>query len=140
MAPSDDVVEDKADNRPRNIVDRGRGRDEASAVEDDGEIDVFDERVGPLEVDQVRTHGRECAREEEEDKSAEQEVSTVSTGQHMRDILVDLSLRELPLWSNDTPNDGCSAKHLSRRALDTYSQEFQPLAHALPCKSRDEFI
>ncbi len=37
IAPTNNVLEDKSDNRPRDVVDRGRWRNCARAREDDGE-------------------------------------------------------------------------------------------------------
>ena len=70
MAAADDVVEDEPDDRPRHVVGRRRGRDEARPAEDDGEVDVFEERVRPLERDKVAGEGAECADEEEEHETA----------------------------------------------------------------------
>lgn len=70
MAPPDDVVEDEPDDRPGHVVDGRRGRDEPRPAEDDGEVDVFDEGVRPLEVDEVRAGWRERPSEEEEQQTA----------------------------------------------------------------------
>ena len=70
VAAADDIVEDKADDRPGHVVERRRGRDETGAAEDDGEVDVFEERVRPLERDEVAGEGTECADEEEEHETA----------------------------------------------------------------------
>ena len=66
VTAANDIVEDKPDDRPGHVVERGRGRDETGAAEDDGEVDVFEERVRPLERDKVAGEGAECADEEEE--------------------------------------------------------------------------
>ena len=71
MAAADDVVEREADDRPGHIVGRRRGRDEARAAEDDREVDVFEERVRPLERNEVPSEWCERAGEEEEHESAE---------------------------------------------------------------------
>ena len=71
MATADDIVEDEPDDRPGHVVERGRGRDEAGAVEDDGEIDVLEERVRPLERDEVADERQGGTDEEEEDEDDE---------------------------------------------------------------------
>ena len=43
MTTADDIVEDEPDDRPGHVVERGCGRDETGAVEDDGEVDVLDD-------------------------------------------------------------------------------------------------
>ena len=70
MATTDDIVEDEPDERPGHVVERGRGRDEAGAVEDDGEVDVLEERVRPLERDEVADERQGGTNEEEEQESA----------------------------------------------------------------------
>ena len=70
MAPADEVVEREANDRPGHVVERGRGRDGASATEDDGEVNVLDERVRPLERDEPPGEGRGSTQEEEEHKAA----------------------------------------------------------------------
>ena len=68
VAAADDVVEDERDDRPGDVVDRTRGRDVADAREDDGEVDVLDDAVRPLERDGVRRAWEEGADEEEVEK------------------------------------------------------------------------
>ena len=53
MSSADHKVEDKPDNRPRHEVHRRRRRYPADRPKDNGEIDVFDHRVRPLETDHV---------------------------------------------------------------------------------------
>ena len=88
VTAADDVVEDERDDRPGDVVDRARGRDVADAGEDDGEVDVLDDAVRPLERDGVRRAGEERADEEEE-----------------HEPVVDLPARELPLRADDAPDD-----------------------------------
>ena len=72
VTSANDIIENESDDRPGDVVDgAGRGN-ETGAAEDDGEVDVFEERVRPLERDQVAPQRRERAREEEEHKSAEE--------------------------------------------------------------------
>lgn len=97
MTAADDVVEDERDDRPGHVVERGRGRDVAHAGEDDGEVDVLDERVRPLERDRVRDARQDRADQEE-----------------VYEGVVDLPGRELPLRADDTPDDGRGAEHLGR--------------------------
>ena len=99
MTAADDVVEDERDDRPGDVVDRARGRDVADAGEDDGEVDVLDDAVRPLERDGVRRAGQERADEEEE-----------------HEPVVDLPARELPLRPDDAPDDRRGPEHLRRRA------------------------
>ena len=70
MATADDIVEDEPDDRPGHVVERGCGRDETGAVEDDGEVDVLEERVWPLERDEVADERQGGTNEEEEHKPA----------------------------------------------------------------------
>ena len=70
VTAANDIVEDKPDDRPGHVVERGRGRDETGAAEDDGEVDVFDERVGPFEVHEPSDDRADSADEEEEEEWA----------------------------------------------------------------------
>ena len=99
MSPADDKVEDEADDRPRHVVDRRRGRDPARAVEDDGEVDVAEERVRPAQADEVRP--------ERADRADEEKV---------HEPVVDLPGRELPLRADHAPDDRRGPEHLRRRA------------------------
>ena len=71
VTAANDIDEDKPDDRPGHVVERGRGRDEAGTAEDDGEVHVFHERVRPFEGDEVAKHRQECTDEEEEHKATE---------------------------------------------------------------------
>ena len=53
MSPADDVVEDEPNDGPWHVVNGGRRRYPLRAVEDDGEVDIFEDGVGPLERDGV---------------------------------------------------------------------------------------
>lgn len=75
MTATDDVVEDKPDDGPGHVVEGGGGWDETGTAEDDGEVDVLDERVRPLEGDEVASERAESANEEEVNKSAMIRVS-----------------------------------------------------------------
>ena len=66
MTPTDDVVEDESNDRPGDVVERRRWRDETRAAEDDREVDVFHEGVRPLERDQVSGDRTTDANDEEE--------------------------------------------------------------------------
>lgn len=66
ITSSNDVVEHKPDDRPGDVVDSAGGWDETGAAEDDGEIDVFDDRVGPFEVDKPSDERADGADNEEE--------------------------------------------------------------------------
>ena len=68
MPPADDVVEEETDQGPWHVVESRRRRDETSAGQDDGEVDVFDERVGPFEVHEPSDDGADGADEEEEEE------------------------------------------------------------------------
>lgn len=70
MAPTNDVVEDEPNDSPGDVVHCRRWRDETRSVEDNGEVHVFDDRVGPLEVDEIRSGGCERSSQEEEHKTA----------------------------------------------------------------------
>ncbi len=86
MAPPDNVLEDEPHDRPGDVVDGRGGWDVGGSGEDDGEVDVFEEGVGPAAGDRVRASGEGGADEEKEDEP-----------------VVDLTLRELQSGSNDTP-------------------------------------
>ena len=43
VAPTDDIIKDKADQHPGHEVQRGRRRHAASAGEDKGEVEIFKE-------------------------------------------------------------------------------------------------
>ena len=66
MTAADDVVEDKAGDRPGDVVGRRRWRDETGAAEDDGEVDVADEAALPLELDEVLDKRAQEANEDHE--------------------------------------------------------------------------
>ena len=72
VTPADNIVEDEPNDRPGHVVHRSRGRNGTSAAEDDGEIEIFDQRVGPLEVDEVCDQRASSPDQEEEYKSAVQ--------------------------------------------------------------------
>ena len=95
MTTADHVVEDERDDRPGHVVDGRGGRDVAGTREDDREVDVLDERVGPLERSSVADAGQDGADEEEE-----------------HGAVVDLAVRELALRADDTPDDRRRAEHL----------------------------
>ena len=70
MTSANDIIENESDDRPGDVVDgAGRGN-ETGAAEDDGEVDVFDERVGPFEVHEPSDDGADGADEEEEEEWA----------------------------------------------------------------------
>lgn len=75
MTPANHVVEDEADNSPRDIVDSTSRRNGTSSAEDDREVHVFDEGVGPFERDQVCHQGTDSPDQEEPDKTAVMKVS-----------------------------------------------------------------
>ena len=99
MAPSYNILEDKSNDGPGDVVDGGCGRDETGSVENDGPVDIAEEAVGPFQRRGPCDGGQESADEEEEDKS-----------------VVDLSLAELMSGADDTPDDGCGTKHFCARA------------------------
>lgn len=101
VTATNDVVEEEPDDRPGNVVGRGRGRDETGATEDDGPVDVLEDRVVELVLEEAGEDGREEADEEEEDEA-----------------VVDLPLRELARGADDTPDNGCRAEHLRRGASE----------------------
>ena len=70
VTPTDDVVEDESDDRPRDVVEGRRWRDETRAAEDDREVDVFHEGVRPLERDEVSSNRTTDADDEEEHETA----------------------------------------------------------------------
>ena len=70
VTSANDIIENESDDRPGDVVDgAGRGN-ETGAAEDDGEVDVFDERVGPFEVHEPSDDGADGADEEEEEEWA----------------------------------------------------------------------
>ena len=71
MTPTDDIVENKADNCPRNVVHSTRRWNSPCSAEDDREVDILDRGVRPLVADEVPSCGADCANEEEEYEAAE---------------------------------------------------------------------
>lgn len=51
MTPTNDIVENKADDSPRDVVDSTGGWDRARAAENDGEVDKFEVGVVPFSAD-----------------------------------------------------------------------------------------
>ena len=43
VAPTDDIIEEKADEHPGHVVERSCRRQVARASEDEGEVDIFEE-------------------------------------------------------------------------------------------------
>lgn len=66
MTSAEDVLEDKADDGPRDVVDSAGGRNGTSSVEDDREVDVAEPAVGPFQAEEVGNNGAENTNEEEE--------------------------------------------------------------------------
>lgn len=62
----DDIIENKPDDGPGDVVDSTGQWDETGAAEDDGEVDVFDDRVGPFEVNEPGDERTDGTNEEEE--------------------------------------------------------------------------
>jgi hypothetical protein len=92
-------TEDEGDDGPGHVVDGGCGRDKTSSVEDDGPVDVLDERVRVLARDEPSEEGSKGTNEEEEAQG-----------------VVDLSVSELALGTDDTPDDGGGTEGLCARA------------------------
>ena len=77
VTSANDIIENESDDRPGDVVDgAGRGN-ETGAAEDDGEVDVFDERVGPFEVHEPSDDGANGADEEEEEEWAVSDMGDV---------------------------------------------------------------
>lgn len=53
MTPANGEVENETNDGPRDVVGRIRGRDGTETAEHYGEVDVLDNRVGPLQVNKV---------------------------------------------------------------------------------------
>lgn len=98
MAPADNVLEDVSDDSLGDVVDGTSWRDGACPAEDDREIDIANDAIRPLPADQVTDNWAGEPNEEEEYQG-----------------VVYLSLRELPHWSNNTPDNTGGAKYLRRR-------------------------
>ena len=86
MTATDDVVEQEADEHPRHKVQRRRRRQGARTAEDNGEIEVLEETNSKLLVQSPLEERGDGTGQEEEDKA-----------------VVELTIREEPLRSNDTP-------------------------------------
>jgi hypothetical protein len=93
VAPTDDVVEDKADNHPGHVVKGCRGRYEGRSGEDEREVDILEKIDLEFLVQNPLEQWCKGACQEEEDESVEK-----------------LTVREQTLWPNDTP-----LQHNSRR-------------------------
>ena len=70
MTATDDEVEDETDDGPWYIVHCRSRRDQTCSAEDHREVDVFDEGVGPLQVNEPCSEGAERANEEKVEQSA----------------------------------------------------------------------
>jgi len=99
MTATENVLEDKADNTPGNVVDGAGGRDGTSSGEDDGEVEITNPAVREALADKPADDGTNETNKEEE-----------------REGIIDLSLGELPSRANDTPDDTGSTEDLSRWA------------------------
>lgn len=62
--PADDVVENEADDSPRNVIECSCGWDKGGAVEYDREVDVVENRIWPLYTDGVGNKRCNCSNEE----------------------------------------------------------------------------
>ena len=113
MASTNGVLENESDNRTSNDIDRSRGRD--GCVEYDGEttmpnlsifalcdtedlLDIANPGIGEFKADDI---GKKRA---EESNDAEG-----------RKAVINLALRELALWADDTPNDTGGTEHFNMR-------------------------
>ena len=85
-APTDDIVEDEADEHPGCIVDRRRRRQKAGTGKDEREIEVLETVHLEFIVHYPLDSWCSDAEKEEEDER-----------------VVELTVRENTLWSNDTP-------------------------------------
>lgn len=86
VATTHEIVKDVADDDPGYIVDRCRGRHVPRARKDDREIEVLEEIESELFVYCPLDEGSEHANQEKEN-----------------DAIVELTVREQTLWSDDTP-------------------------------------
>ena len=85
-APTDDIVEDEADDHPGCIVDRRRRRQLEDTGKDDREIEVLETVHLELLVHYPLDSWCSDAEKEKEDER-----------------VVELTVRENTLWPNDTP-------------------------------------
>lgn len=69
MTAPDDVVEKESNERPGNVVDGRGGWDQVSTAKDDWEVHVFEDRVWPLQGDQVGDQGSDGTNKEEEEQA-----------------------------------------------------------------------
>jgi hypothetical protein len=109
---SNNVVEDEADDSSRDIIDGCSWRHVTGTSEDDGHVDVFPERVGPLASENPRDGRGDGTDEEEVDQG-----------------MVHLAGREHVGGTNDTPNDRGSSEHSGRQANEAVI--LSNLTHAL---------
>ena len=86
VSPADDIVEQIADKHPGNVVERRRGGHATRAGEDEREVEVLEEFEPELLVQSPLYKRCNGPSEEEKDEA-----------------IVELTLREQTLWSNDTP-------------------------------------
>lgn len=118
VAPTDDIVEDKAEEHPGHIVERRRRGHATRADEDDREAEVLEEIEFELFVQDPLNHRCDESGQETEGEA-----------------VVQLTVREQTLWSNHTPlqiqlsigkppkkvcdktyDNRCGTKHGGRRA------------------------
>lgn len=102
VTPPNHILENESNQSPWHVVNGRSWRNSTSSREDDWEVDVFEDRVGVLASDEVRNPRSDCTKKEEEGES-----------------VVDLSMRELECWTNDSPNDRCCSEHLSAGANES---------------------
>jgi hypothetical protein len=86
VAPTNDIIKEKADEHPGHVVKRGCRRQVARASENEREVDIFEEADPELLVQSPLYQRCKRAGQEEEDEA-----------------VVELTVREQTLWSNDTP-------------------------------------
>jgi len=94
VAPTDDIIEDEANDHVGDIVERRCGREEASSREDNGEVHIFKEVPVEFLVKDILDEGSDGADEEE-----------------VCQAVVELSGRELACGADNTPDDGGSAEY-----------------------------
>lgn len=80
MTATDNVVEDESDDRPGNIVDCTCRRNVTCSAEDDREIDVFDDRVRPPQVNEVCAYWAKSSDEEEEHQTTRYKIMSYGLG------------------------------------------------------------
>jgi len=113
-------LEDVSDDCPWDEVEGSCWGDETCSGKEYREVDVSCPGIRESASDHPWNNGKDCANEEEEHKRAERiQYKRMLTGVELMNLLVNLTMRELTLRANNTPNDTRGSKHLCAQAEES---------------------